>query len=200
MSRFLFVVQESTSRSFPLPPPLNDELQKELVLSMRKIRNRKGVFRFSSLAEAWYLRWYRERHEMHVEKQFAGYYERKPDHIIRLAMIMKIAEIAEIADAELVLEVEHLDRADRILSWLEERLPSTFDEMVSSTSGEDQARIIRILRNAGGSMEHSLMLRRNSSKMNAEQFKRSMATLREAKMVEWDAATHTYYLTSVGWD
>jgi hypothetical protein len=95
--------------------------------------------------------------------------------------------------------VETLVKANDILLWLEEHLPSTFDELTSNAAGEDQTRIIRHLRNAGGSMEHSTLLRRNHSKMNAETFKRAMTTLREAKLVEWDAATRIYYLTSDGW-
>jgi hypothetical protein len=171
-------------------------MRKSLLSRLAKLTHRKGAFSFTPEADAWYRRWYITRPSAHADKQYAGYYERKPDHMIRLAMILWVAEHDE---KELVLDVADLQRAERVLTWLEAWLPSTFDEMTSTAAGEDQSRILRQLRQAGGSMEHSNLLRRNSSKMNAEQFKRAIATLKEAKLVEWDAVSKTYFLTSEGW-
>lgn len=194
MSRFLFVVQESTSRSFPLPPPLDPEVRKSLIQRLVKIKATKGQFVFSPAADAWYRAWYKSRAGSHGEKQYAGYYERKPDHIIRIAMIMKMAEMTDF-----VIDVPDLTAAERILHWIEIWLPSTFEEMTSSASGEDQQRILKQLRGNGGVMEHTKLLRKNSARMNSYQFKGALATLREAKLVEWDAVGKLYYLTSEGW-
>jgi len=197
MSRFLFVVQESTSRSFPMPPPLDKETRKSLISRLTKLKNKKGTFTFDKHAAAWYDHWYRTRPAAHGNRQYAGYFERKPDHIIRQAMILHASEFPD--DKNLILTEELIVHAERILAWLEVWLPDTFDEMTASGVGEDQSRILRHLKAAGGGMEHSMLLRRNSSRMNAEQFKRAMATLRESKLVEWIASEHTYYLTSEGW-
>jgi hypothetical protein len=48
-------------------------------------------------------------------------------------------------------------------------------------------------------MEHSHLLRKNSGRLNADQFRKAVSTLREAKLVEWDAVKKTYFLTSDGW-
>jgi hypothetical protein len=195
MSRFLFVVQESTARSFPLPPPLNDEQRKMLISTLLRVKAKKGVFHFSPAANAWYLHWYRTRPSLRGDKQYAGYFERKPDHIIRLAMIMRTSidrDSLELTDIDLM-------HAEKILHWLEEWLPSTFDEMTETATGADQARILRQLREAGGSVEHTALLRKNSTKMNSEQFRRCVGTLREAKLVEWDAPGKRYVLTPEGW-
>jgi hypothetical protein len=199
MSRFLFVVQENTPRNFPLPPPLNDEVRKSLVKRLTGIRLRRGTFKFDESAERWYVAWYRSRASSYGDKQYAGYFERKPDHVIRLAMILKIAEM-ETNDKAYFLSDVDLERALHVLDWIEVRLPSTFDELIATAAGEDQNRILRHLKQAGGMMEHSTLLRRNSSKINAEQFKRSMTTLREAKLVDWNASTRSYILTPDGWD
>lgn len=196
MSRFLFVVQESTPRCFPLPPQLNVDVRKDLVHRLMKLRTIKGQFTLTPEAEAWYDSWYRARTQnVAPDKQFAGYTERKPDHILRLSMI------AQAASGEFTFKITKGDllQASRILTWLEEWLPGTFDQLTSSTVGEDQVKIIRILRQAGGSMEYSTLLRRNSSRLNAVQFKSAMATLREAKQVEWNAPEKKYYLTPEGW-
>jgi len=195
MSRFLFVVQETTSRSFPLPPARSEERKKELVARLLKLRNLKGEFRMTDAATLWYVRWYRSRPSSHADKQYAGYFERKPDHMLRIAMVL----IAARSDT-LIIDEPDLQQAERILHWMEAWLPATFDEMTSSGAGDDHARILRILKQSGGSMEHSKLLRRMSSRLTAEQFKRSVSTLREAKMIEWDAIGKTYYLTSIGWE
>jgi hypothetical protein len=194
MSRFLFVVQESTSRSFPLPPKLDDDMKKSLTQRLMKIKGTKGAVTFSDAGRDWYITWYRARAGAHGDKQYAGYYERKPDHIIRLAMILKVAE-----GKDLIISDVDLFAAERILHWIEIWLPSTFEEMTASASGEDQQRILRQLRTSFGVMDHTKLLRKNSARMNANQFKQALATLREAKLVEWDAVGKLYYLTAEGW-
>jgi len=196
MSRFLFVVQESTARVFPLPPTMSDEKRKELTAALSRMKRKKGVFKFSKAAHDWYMHWYQTRPALRGDKQFAGYHERKPDHIIRLAMIMRTAadiDALEISDTDLIL-------ADKILEWLETYLPNTFDEMTETSQGIDQGRILRQLRDAGGTLEHVALLRLNKNKMNVENFKRCMTTLREAKLVEWDAASKRYTLMPEGWE
>ena len=195
MSRFLFVVQEATSRTFPLPPKLDEETKKSLVSRLAILLKLKGEYKFSAPARDWYIAWYRSRAAAHGDKQYAGYFERKPDHIIRLAMILKAAE----DPTNFVISPEDLIAAEKILHWLEIWLPSTFEEMTSSAAGEDQVRILRQLRQAGGSLSHTNLLRKNSSRMNAFHFKGAIATLREAKLIEYDAAARTYYLMAEGW-
>lgn len=195
MSRFLFIVQESTSRVFPLPPPLDPEVRKTLTAGLTTIKRKKGAFTFTQQAQDWYIHWYRTRPALRGDKQYAGYFERVPDHLIRLAMIMRTAlnpVATELTDIDLAHSM-------KILKWTEEWLPSTFDEMTETTTGADQARILRQLRENKGQMERSALLRKNSTKMNAEQFDRCMKTLREAKLVEWEAVKKTYSLTPEGW-
>lgn len=195
MSRFLFVVQEMTSRSFPLPPKLDEKVKADLVARLTAIKKMKGEYKFSPEASEWYIRWYKSRAQHHGEKQFAGYFERKPDHIIRLAMTMKAA----VSTTDFTISVDDLIHAERVLHWLEIWLPSTFEEMTASASGEDQARILRQLRSAGGKLTHTQLLRKNSARMNADQFRKAIATLREARLVTYMPKERTYYLTADGW-
>lgn len=196
MSRFLYVVQENTDRCFPRPDPLDKDIKKNLIVRLGRMRNIKAPVPMTPGAMQWYDDWYRARStSIAPEKQFAGYWERKPDHILRVAMSMVVSYERP------VLEMTETDlkQAGRILGWLEEWLPSTFDQLTTNSTGEDQVRILRILRQAGGSMEHSALLRRNSGRMNGEQFRRCITTLHEAKLIERNDKTKTYYLTSEGW-
>jgi hypothetical protein len=196
MSRFLFVVQESTDRCFPLPEGLDKEVRKDLTYRLGMMRNLKGEFVLTREARIWYEGWYRKRSTaVAPEKSFAGYWERKPDHILRLASVLRASR----EDKSFEITEDELKQAGRILAWLEDWLPGTFDQLTSNMIGEDQVRILRQLRQKGGSMEHSALLRKNSHRMNGVQFGQAMATLREARLVERNDDTRTYFLTPEGW-
>jgi len=93
MSRLIFVVQESTPRCFPTPPPLDAEVKATLVKRLRDMRHVKGTVVLSPAADAWHDNWYRTRRGVHAsDKQFSGYFERKPDHLVRLAMINTLSQ------------------------------------------------------------------------------------------------------------
>jgi len=199
MSRFLFVVQEETGRCFPLPPPLSKDLKVSLVRELAKLRTLRTTAVLAADAERWYRTWYIDHQRSRPpEGHFSGYWERKPDHVLRLSMILRASDGA-LTDGSFTLSRETVERAERILTWLESWLPMTFDRVAGSAGGEDQIRLIRQLRQNGGSLGHSALLRRNSSKLNAEQFRRAIQTLTEATLLEWNQQERTYTLTPQGW-
>ena len=110
-------------------------------------------------------------------------------------MILAIAE----GKFDLILSRYDLERANRFLLWVEDWLPDTFDEMTSNTIGEDHTRLIQTLKKAGGFMQHSDLLRRNSRRMNKFTFKNAMDTLRDAQLVTYSLQEKGYYLTAEGW-
>lgn len=195
MSRLLFVVQESTPRCFPRPPAPPPELRKTLCEALIKIQHLDGPWTMSEAAGNWFDSWYINLSDKKLDdKQFAGYMERKPSHMIRLAMILGAAE-----DTFPTLHTSHLERAEKILNWLELYLPSAFGQLQQSQTGEDQERLLSQLSKAGGTMSHSNLLRRNSYKMDSRAFKGVVDTLVEQGLVKKDGATGDYYLTSDGW-
>ncbi|HWI68140.1 MAG TPA: DUF3987 domain-containing protein [Nitrospiraceae bacterium] len=198
MSRILFVVQEDTPRSFPIPPPvdavLKGKLQKQLI-QLTKARGQVPFYEGNPEARSWYEDWYtNKRGAGNEEKQFAGYSERKPDHLVRIAMILAAAE-----GDPLKMNVPHLQQALRILDWLEHFLPATFEQMTQSGIGEDHQRMLKQLRNHGGTLEHSKWLRLNSAKMDSRMFRERTDTMRQAKLIDFDNKTRTYFLTPEGW-
>jgi hypothetical protein len=195
MSRLLFVIQNDTPKRFSRPPTMDKEMESRLVHTLRGLRDLKGPYTMSEEAGAWYDSWYMDRGEAGTEdKQFAGYNERKPDHMIRLALILAAAE-----SHEQVLHTRHLKRALAVLEWIELFLPGAFGEMNQTAVGEDQARLILQLKKRGGKIQHSDWLRLNSNRMKSREFTERVDTLRQSKLVEYDAPQHTYFLTPEGW-
>lgn len=195
MSRFLFVVQEETPRSFPRPPALPDALRSKLLKRLLALSHLRGNFQMTPAAGVWYDEWYNSQTLRSTdEKQFSGYYERKPAHLIRVAMLLTLSQ----HDA-LVIEKSTMVRSLEILNWLESWLPGAFEQLSQTMVGEDHARILRLLKKNGGEMNHSDLLRRNSGRMNARQFKDLISTLREAKLLDHDSIRKVYFLTPEGW-
>lgn len=195
MSRLLFVIQHDTPRIFPRPPAMSHDLESRLVQALRAMHELRGEFHMTEDGEQWYDHWYLTRGESGtLDKQYAGYNERKPDHLIRLAMILSASE-----GSNLLLRTSHLRRALQILEWLELFLPGAFGEMNQTAFGEDQARLLQQLKRKGGKLLHSDWLRMNSNRMRQREFRELLDTLKSAGLVEYDSPTHMYFLTTEGW-
>lgn len=194
MSRILHVVQNTTPRCFPIPPPRDDMLRQKLVSRLIDLRNASGQFKMSEPAYAWFDAWYRTLTAPgRDEKQFAGYYERKSDHLIRLSMVMQASK-----GSGLELERSTMESALRILDWCEAWMPNAFEEMIQTAVGADQMRLLAQLKKKGGTLTHSDWLRMNSQRMNAKTFREHTETLRAAKLIDYDGNSKMYYLTPAG--
>lgn len=199
MSRLLFVVQNDTPRSFPHPPPMDKAMEHKLKSRLFEFSRLKGRFEITPEADEWYVHWYNRKAEsISADKQFAGYVERKADHMHRIAMILTVSEIPDEKDVVLTLTKEKLQKALKILDWLEGYLPAAFSEMSQTPIGEESVRLLKQLKQKNGVLQHSEWLRLNTHRMNKDQFKAAVGTLREAKLVDYDAASRQYYLTPDG--
>lgn len=194
MSRLLLVVQETTTRVFPRPPQPPEHLRVALMNRLVELSHVRGKFNMTPNAQDWFDAWYRRRDDKVIDdKQFAGYYNRKPDHLIRMAMILSIAE-----DDGHVIEIAHLEHSLKILNWTEQWLPAAFEQLNINALGEEHLRLLRQIRAAGGKIDYSTWLRKNSARMNGFQFKQHIQTMQEAKLLDFDGKL--YYLTPEGWN
>lgn len=199
MSRLLFIVQHDTPRKYPFPPPLDQTLKKRLVDGLAAMRNVNGRVGVTPEAYTWYVDWYNARALTTVERHFAGYFERKPDRLLQIAMVMNAAQDPHNLAKNLTLELSTLQHAKRILDWIEYHMPGAFAELSSNSIGDDQMRLLRQLRTNSGSLKHSEWLRMNASRMNADTFRKATETLTQAGMITFDATSRTYYLLPAGW-
>lgn len=192
MSRLLFVVQEDTDRTYAIPVRPEGHLFEGLREGLVALREIRGEVTMHPTAREWYEKWYRKHHHTPVfDDKFAGYHERKPDHLLRVAFIMKVA-----SDGGLVLDYGDLQAALNVLEWLEKRLPNVFDGVASNAFGATHHKIVALLRQGGGRMTHSLLLRKMQHMVNARQFAEAIMTLKESKTIEEHRTTmdHSYEL------
>lgn len=195
MSRLLFVVQHDTSRSFPFAPPLDDVLANKLITGLLNMQKVSGEVKITPAGRAWYERWYHDRKTNAVEKQLAGYFERKPDRLLQLAMVLNAAQDV----TRLELDEKVLVQAEQMLTWIEKFLPGAFAELSSNTIGDDQHRLLKQIRKHKGEIAHTDWLRLNTNRMNADSFRKSVETLKQAGMLVFDSTKSKYFLLPAGW-
>lgn len=179
MARILFVVQEETSREFALPEAGAGHLWERLRERLQDIKELQGEVHFARPAQDWYVSWYStHRKALVLDEKFAGYFERKPDHLLRIAFLLRISETQS-----LKLEITDLERALRILNWLEGHLPLVFETVAETAVGAIHQRIIKQLRQAGGRMPHTLLLKRNQHILSARDLKEAIETLKSSETI-----------------
>jgi len=180
MSRLLLIVQNSTDRCFPTPPMRDEKLWDEMVRFLNSLHRIEGDMIWESSAKKFFDDWYFKHHRTPVSNErFAGYHQRKPDHLIRVAMCLQLAEWGG-----LVLQIGYLQDALKILNWTEQFLPEMFERVTASSVGSDHQKLLGILEKAGGSLSHSHLLRKVQYYMNARQFRECIQTLKESKSIE----------------
>ena len=177
MSRLIFVVQEDTPRCFPIPIP--PEGESELIEHLKEIV--AGVpeqFELSPKAEQTYSLWYiSTRHQIPEDTKMGGYHERKPDHLLRISLLLAISEGAE------RVQPEHFKQALAILAFIEIDMLRVFKKLGIRGAGIDQDRIIQTLKACGGSLPYSALVRKVVDFMSLKVFSDAIQTLERAGII-----------------
>ena len=190
MSRCIFVSQTNTNRIIPKPLIEDHTIREILTAQLAVYAELKGQVVETAEAYKFYDEWYTENRMKHNidDKKMAGYYQRKPDHLIRLAMIMTVS-----AGSDLVITQDTYERALVKLNELEVYMPDAFVEMEATSIGRDHARILRQIINAGGYAKHTDILKKNFQFMDSRRFRACIETLCEAGFIEASSDRPVYY-------
>src|SRR5262245_920050 len=195
MSRLLFVVQEDTPRCYPIPE-VKDKPQHliDWLKALRKMQVGEVAFK-TDMDKLWYNMWYTAgKRNVPEDEKMAGYHERKPDHRLRLAMILAISqERQKIVEADMIT-------ANKLLQYLEHSMLENFKWLGSRPIGADQNRLLQVLKANGGRMKSGDLLRKLIFYMNGQQYKLAIETLIHAGLINErpnykESHSNEYYLT-----
>jgi len=207
IARNVLIVQNGSPRIFPIPTPNADDVRPRLLEELTALHQLTGVMGFepkvyhrngSGTDSGSYVDWYSEfkrtgrdnpGHEM-----LATYMERKPTHMLRLAMVLHLAEHQTLEICE-----ECFERAIKLSDYMEAFLPDLMQQMFKTDVGEDQQLILSRIRKAGGAITHTQLVRSMNYKMKAEQTKQIISSLKEAELVTElrDNFSRRYVLTEM---
>lgn len=188
-SRILFIYQPSTERKNPRPK-LTDEqilLKQDLINHLQMISRIEGQFKLTEAGGIYYDKWYNTIQPPN-DKRLDGFYGRKHDHALRVAIILSAAQ-----QYDLTVDEDMLQAAVMSLDVLEGFMPGAFSSVGAREIKADTDRTIRILQKHQR-ISHSDLLKKNYGYLNADQFRVVMETLIESGWVQRDADKASIYV------
>lgn len=125
-SRVVFIYEETVRRKqfiYKGKVQLEDvaKARADLVEDLRHIDTLKGDFDLTKEAEEWLENWYQNR-PSEPNKKLKGYHERKPAHLLKVAMLLHVAR-----DDSLVLDRCDVEEALAVLGKIEKKLHRVFE-------------------------------------------------------------------------
>jgi hypothetical protein len=124
-SRMIFVYAENKGKLVPAPFLTDAQigLREQLRIDLERIHMLQGKFQATEgFLERW-TEWYigTETHPPFTDKMFSGYISRRPNHIMKLSMILNASRTDK-----MIVEKQDLNRAISILEHTEQDMTQTF--------------------------------------------------------------------------
>lgn len=149
-SRMIFLWSDRKRRLIAYPDEFVksgefDAMQQRLIADLGEISKLCGPYTLSDGARLWGKKWYEEhwsnRPRALVSDRYGGYLARKQTHIHKLAMVLAAAQ-----RDRLVVEVDELQRAERIMTSLELHMQKVFDSIGLNDTGKINGEVLNYLR------------------------------------------------------
>jgi hypothetical protein len=191
IARNVMVLQENSSRMIALPKPSNPKIREKLIIQLATMHESQGEMTLSGATYTTHEEWYdNDKRTRTVEHELLEtYYQRKPQHLLRIAMCLHLSTCKD-----MIVCLECWERALALLTWTEKFLPALAGKMFKTAWGEDQEAIIRKIRGTGGTIHHSDLVRKMQYKMPAASTRNIISSLKEAGIVKEtrNSIEHTY--------
>lgn len=149
-SRIIFCFQD-TPRIKPPFPELSEAqimLSDMLIRDLTAISVMEGQFTLTPDAKQWYTEWYTE----HIQQpnvtgdpRLSGYFERKPMHLLKLAMIVSAS-----LKNETVLTLEDMQLAMGLFDKVEKWMPKVFASVGKNPLFADREEVLQAIIQTGG--------------------------------------------------
>lgn len=182
-SRTLFIVQNipRAPQPFPRITEIAREIEGRLINDLKEISKIEGEFKLTQEAEAFFAEWYvREYKEIdNKDPRVKAYYSRKGEHVMKLCMVLSAS-----SGDDKVIRGFQVEQALIFFKQLEDTMPLAFRGVSFGASVKHMERIIHQIGEAGGSIEHSALLRKNSLYLDRDELKSIMETLNESNLIK----------------
>ena len=204
IARNVLIVQNGSPRIFPIPTPMQDAARGRLLEELIFLHSLEGEMSFDANVyhlngtgkeTGVYVDWYNDfktvSKALLAHPLLATYFERKPTHMLRLAMVLHLAEHQNLQICRNCFET-----AIKISDYMESFLPELMQQMFKTNVGEDNEAVLTAIKKAGGSITHTNIIRKMQYRMKAQQTKEILASLKESEQIEElrDNLSHRYIL------
>jgi len=138
LARFLCILDLNPGPIYPFPWKSCD-LETEVLIELERLSLLQGAFILPPKVQEWYVAWY-FRHKAAVggavSDKLKAYFERKPDYLLKLGMLVAVSDTR-------ILEftIKGLEKGLAYLDNLEEGLNRLYTNLDASTSGREGFKI-----------------------------------------------------------
>lgn len=142
-SRIIFVYQFEGERRIPFPTVSSRQAQLKaaLIKDLQHIGSIKGGVVLTAEAKEWYSDWYCDVYNPDgKESGLEGYYGRKADTLLKLAVVFTVSRTGKI-----VVDEQDLVKALNAMNENEKYLPEIMRNIQSNLIGEERGKVLRVI-------------------------------------------------------
>lgn len=141
-SRMIFVYESKKGKVVPDPFQSDEalKLKQRLKVDLERIHTLKGVFKVTKgFVEKW-TEWYcaQEDNPPFNDHRFSGYIERRPNHAMKLSMIVNASRTDQ-----MIITKDDLERAIAILEFTEKKMVNTFSGVGRAQNADVTTRVMQ---------------------------------------------------------
>jgi len=155
----IITVYQNEGKARIVMTTLNKEeiaLRAELVDDMQRILKLRGTFVFSAEATDWFTHWYEEVFKPEDIDELSGYFGRKHDSVLKLAMCLSASD-----DSSLIIQEDHVAVALDMINQTEQYLPKMIRLVQKTPVGVTISKVLKHITNAeSAGIMHSHLIRR----------------------------------------
>lgn len=194
MPRIIHIIQHSTPRAFSVPELGGEKMRSLLIQSIALAHSLEGEVTWDPAAFKFYDGWYmdvKSKWKQHDLEAVAGYMERKPDHILRVGLVIHM-----MTHPSLQICRECLMTALAVLEWIEPDIAPLFRRVLRTPVGEEHDRVMAVIQAEGGQITHTHLLQRVQYRMNSDGLRVVIRTLKEMGLIKETSSAlgHLYTL------
>jgi len=179
-SRCLFIYQ-NTPRQRKAMPFVDPARFEELAKDLAGISLLEGPMVMETDAWEWYKHWYEvEYHPGNQDADLDGYFSRKHDMVVKIAMLLSASE-----RADMKLSFKDMKAALNLIEHAEKYLTTASKAIQTTDDSSNMIRVFQHIKRAGNAgITHSNLLRRLSYKLSATTIRDHIIQLKEAQVIE----------------
>ena len=140
-SRMIFVFEQKKGKITPVPffSQKEIDLRETLLKDLEQIHMMQGTFQVTSDFLDMWIDWYtrQEDNPPFEDDRFSGYFERRPTHVMKLCVILCASR-----SNDMLIEARDLERAIKILTMTEIKMPYTFSGVGKSQTADVVNRVM----------------------------------------------------------
>jgi hypothetical protein len=195
-SRVIFVYSDQP-RVKPPRPKLDENqkaLQELLTIDLNTIGQISGEYQFADDAAEMYDAWYMarvQRPNPTNDRRLDGYFERKPVHLIKVAMIVAASQTDE-----RIITVKHLERAMWLFDRIEPRMSHVFAGVGRNPLTQSFADMLATVVNREGGVTKAELVEMFYNSVRQEELDEILGMLMEMKKIGLNGEGKYYALTA----